>query len=129
MEHTPIPWRVSGCHMEQPRSENIHLLVEHGDESTSAPLIAEVYMDSDRLPTEANAAFIVRAVNNHAALLKALKATERGLIRALDNMPYLFPTNGQSENMTDEQRSWRVTITAMKRAAHAAIKAAKGAPA
>ncbi len=60
------------------------------------------------------------------ALLSALEEAGKGFARMLDNMPYLFPINGRSENMTDEQRRWRDTVTAMKQAARAAIKQAKG---
>ena len=107
--HTPGPWRVSGCHLEQPRSENIHLLVEHGDESTSAPLIAEVYMDSDRLPTAANAKLIAAAPD----LLEALEK--------LADWPRQSTTVDG-----DLSADPRVGLANVRRFARATIEAAKG---
>ncbi len=59
-EHTPGPWRVSGCVMVG-LSATDSPLIEHGDEQEGSPLIAEVYTDSDRLPAAANARLIAAA--------------------------------------------------------------------
>lgn len=71
-EHTPTPWRVSGCRMRQ-LDEHDNYLIEHGDEDTGSPLIAQVYTDSNRLPVKANAEFMVWACNSHDDLLAALE--------------------------------------------------------
>lgn len=72
-KHTPGPWRVSGCRMKN-LDEHDNYLVEHGDEGTGSPLIAEVYTDSNRLPVEANARLIAAAPE----LLKALETLLMG---------------------------------------------------
>lgn len=64
-EHTPTPWRQNGGQIEIPRM-GLRVCTMHsgtiGDASKS---------DIERL---ANAAFIVRAVNAHEVLVKALEA-------------------------------------------------------
>lgn len=59
---TPIPWTTGGC------------VIYGGDGESVADLVAGICNHNGLTPdqTEANAAFIVRAVNNHAKLLKAL---------------------------------------------------------
>jgi len=68
-QHTPGPWRISGC-----RHANLSgpddLLIEHGDEETFSPCIAQIYSDGGRLPIAANAALIAAAPQ----LLEALAA-------------------------------------------------------
>ena len=63
--HSPLPWRVNGNHIEaRPDPEN------------SDTYWAEVaYLDTEWFEriTEANAQFIVRACNSHAALVEALR--------------------------------------------------------
>jgi len=70
-QHTPGPWRISGC-----RHANLSgpddLLIEHGDEETFSPCIAQIYSDGGRLPIAANAALIAAA----PALLEALQAAK-----------------------------------------------------
>ncbi|MEY9676062.1 hypothetical protein ABIE93_005996 [Bradyrhizobium elkanii] len=66
-EHTPTPWTVdkvhfSGeCHLHGPNGEEFALLY-----------VSDGADDPEPYPAEANAAFIVKAVNNHGALVKAL---------------------------------------------------------
>ena len=74
--HTPTPWKV--CKWNQT------LTISNGDEDGIAFINPHdekiVLKDVDN----ANAAFIVRAVNNHEALLEALLKAKRGLVCALD---------------------------------------------
>jgi hypothetical protein len=86
--HTPLPWKLgptqdtvddsNGIELAQLQDHFLLLNNETGD------------YDATPLPYAANAAFIVRAVNNHAALLAALKAFRHGehrwedLIRAAE---------------------------------------------
>lgn len=69
-EHTPTPWIQSACTVHQ--ADNWK-----DGENLGGKEIAHVYdILSDDLPTdenEANAAFIVRAVNSHAALVEAVE--------------------------------------------------------
>lgn len=81
--HTPTPWRAA---------RNDHYWEIHGgDHGQIGDVCASkfIYVDGDKLPSyeaeliaEANAAFIVRAVNSHDALVKALEE-----IRALIDVP------------------------------------------
>lgn len=67
-EHTPTPWTVdkvhfSGeCHLHGPNGEEFALLY-----------VSDGADDPEPYPAEANAAFIVKAVNNHDALVEALE--------------------------------------------------------
>lgn len=69
IKHTPTPWKLGGTH----RSTQGRVIV-----STTAPfeIVAEAYdfnkYDRDA-EKESNAALIVRAVNAHAELVKALE--------------------------------------------------------
>jgi len=69
-EHTPTPWEVATGHP----SRGLFVLGPP-DEHGYAPQICEVDKTEDM---EANAAFIVRAVNSHEALVAALEAVEWG---------------------------------------------------
>ncbi len=70
MEHTPIPWTIQEASKGPDRDYGI---------MANGGVIAEVFEHGGSeyeicVDAEANAAFIVRAVNNHAKLLKALEA-------------------------------------------------------
>ena len=67
---TPGEWRLSGC-----RSKT-NALIEHGNEETLSPLIAEVFSHEGRLPREANVSFITLAHNLMPALLAAAELAE-----------------------------------------------------
>ena len=67
-EHTPTPWEVATGHP----SRGLFVLGPP-DEHDWARQVCEVDKAEDM---DANAAFIVRAVNAHAALLSALEAVE-----------------------------------------------------
>src|SRR3972149_5061086 len=71
--HTLTPWRV-------------HLIAGVGSpiaiKDAKGYIVATVPSDN-RLPVEANAAFIVRAVNNHESLLAALRGTGAAYHRQL----------------------------------------------
>ena len=73
-------------------------------------MIAEVYADNGRLPAEANAEFIVRAVNNHGDLLEALENIAKA------EGPYSRDSLTHAENV----------IEAMVKLATAAIRQANG---
>lgn len=61
-EHTRLPWRVFGGRVGHD-SQGFAIL--HGNEDTHSPIIADCYSDNGYLPAEANAHFIVRAVNSY----------------------------------------------------------------
>lgn len=77
-QHSPLPWYLDGAHVYSPRSEtnlrqppvaicnNTHGLGEAGE--------------TDR----ANAQYIVKAVNNHQALVDALDACAEYILETLD---------------------------------------------
>lgn len=75
----PPPWRVDGGRCG-PKSD--HLMIAHGGTDTFSPIVAEVMSDGGRLPRDANAAFIVRAVNNHDRLMSALQTALDVLLAA-----------------------------------------------
>jgi hypothetical protein len=68
--HTPLPWHADGRCI-QAQDGNIGLLNLARDDRTS----------------EANAAFIVRAVNSHQALVDALEEATEALRRAVQHVP------------------------------------------
>ncbi|MBE3124460.1 MAG: hypothetical protein IMZ57_02245 [Acidobacteria bacterium] len=61
-EITPLPWKVKGG--------NIGLISTKDGQEVGKTFVGPLR----KLPAEANAEYIVKAVNNHAALLDALKA-------------------------------------------------------
>lgn len=67
-QHTPMPWK----HTTQPSGYNektrIDCIIGNGGECVAS-------CNSGSAPNEANAAFIVCAVNSHEALLEQLKGT------------------------------------------------------
>jgi hypothetical protein len=105
-KHTPGPWRLSGCLI---RGQGRILARTHN------------HITQPVAEGEANARLIAAAPE----LLGALKQLRRETARMLDNMPYLFPANGRTEDMTDEQRSWRLVVAAMRKQASSAIDAAE----
>jgi hypothetical protein len=68
-EHTQTPW-LSDPDWREGYSWNIHIV------DAANPDMRICFMTSDG-PAEANAAFIVKAVNNHDALVKALEPFAR----------------------------------------------------
>ncbi|MEE9569452.1 MAG: hypothetical protein V3W37_08705 [Candidatus Binatia bacterium] len=99
MEHTPLPWIILG-----PRSDGKRFIKREG--YTHAIAIATTNYDLHGF----NAAFIVRAANNHYQLLEALEASLPLMQRWTDEGYY-----GDVES----SRQWLVD-------ARAVIKAAKG---
>ena len=74
MKHTELPWHVS-------LGNNNHIWAQDSVIAKCNPEQAEMYREKSIDEEEANAAFIVKAVNNHEKLIEALK-----LVRAvLDN--------------------------------------------
>ena len=74
-KHTPTPWHVDG--------ECIYGTTQRGDYVRIADTTVA---DGDNLPdkeADANASFIVRAVNCHDEMLKALKAVELGVFGSM----------------------------------------------
>ena len=71
MTHTPTPWQY-----DQANSDKSFWIVT--DKKTWLPRIAHV-PNYEGMPNEANAAFIVKAVNNHEKLVEALRLV-RGII-------------------------------------------------
>ncbi len=72
MEHTPIPWEI---HAWADGHNSVRICQpDHSTERGCLPVAEAEILGRDREEAEANAAFIVRAVNNHAKLLKALEA-------------------------------------------------------
>jgi hypothetical protein len=60
-EHTPTPWKIG--------DRKPYIEVWGPMRMNSSPILASM----EHEPRDANAAFIVKAVNNHEALIKALK--------------------------------------------------------
>lgn len=80
MKHTPTPWHAPGMGEIH---DSDHNLIAHIAFSTGEH-------DDDQVGTEADAKFIVRAVNSHEILIAALKrareacAEYEGEVRAID---------------------------------------------
>jgi hypothetical protein len=83
VRHTPTPWHVEPYAWDEGKS-----LVIIGGKPNDSIIVARIAPDSeDQIPRkldEANIAFIVRAVNAHDALVKALKAVTAELVGRLD---------------------------------------------
>lgn len=62
-EHTPLPWQIK-------RGATMGVIVNQDGEQVAAALSDAVKSSDER---DANAELIVRAVNNHDALVKALR--------------------------------------------------------
>lgn len=78
-EHTPTPWSISGRKMK-PSSEPYGIIItgERSDGFQSSVAFCARHPGIDTSAAEANAAFIIKAVNNHDALVRALTvAAER----------------------------------------------------
>lgn len=69
--HTPTPWAIGEANNIDNRDSHIGIRDLESDW-----VVAEVQCDVDSLPGDANASFIVRAVNSHAELVKALHNLE-----------------------------------------------------
>lgn len=70
LSHTPTPW-----HPAYDRGCELIMAFRNGREAVLAEVGAET--DTSYEEDRANAAFIVRAVNSHDALVKALEAVQR----------------------------------------------------
>ena len=71
MEHTPIPWEI---HAWADDHNSVRICQpDHSTERGCLPVAEAEILGRDREEAEANAAFIVRAVNNHTQLLAALE--------------------------------------------------------
>lgn len=72
-EHTPTPWKISGRKMK-PSSEPYGILLtgERSDGFQSSVAYCARHPGVDTPTAEANAAFIIKAVNNHDMLVKAI---------------------------------------------------------
>ena len=66
-KHTPTPWKAVK------KNGDIHILGKRGMVVAVVPISYSKNDLEETAETEANAAVIVRAVNNHEALLNALK--------------------------------------------------------
>lgn len=66
--HTPTPWLAVKAPASE-HKEGIHWYIEEGSQHAT---VATIYMLCTKEWTDANAAFIVRAVNAHEELLEAL---------------------------------------------------------
>ena len=80
-EHTPGPWRISGCRTHNSATGIDELMIEHGDENCISPIIASICSDVDRLPMSANARLIAAAPDMLVALkfLADAARTEPGM--------------------------------------------------
>jgi len=108
--HSPLPWRVNGNHIEaRPDPEN------------SDTYWAEVaYLDTEWFEriTEANAQFIVRACNSHAALVEALEAADLRITACAT----AFYVDGNRKALQSALEGWKVDA----QQARAAIARATG---
>lgn len=95
--HTATPWKVHD-------DSGIYYVV-----APEIALVATLDPSDDDAPAEANAAFIVKAVNNHDALVAALRAVPKFLAT-------LPPTNLETEKQN------RRALTAMVYAALSAVE-------
>ena len=69
--HSPLPWSVRRFDVDDiPPCDGLFGSIETADGWSAAV----IWNDVSELPAHGNAAFIVRAVNHHDALLAALKA-------------------------------------------------------
>lgn len=77
MGHTPTPWRLF--------DENGVLAIKSSERQSHNEVIFWTGFDGSHYPkaNRANAALIVRAVNSHAELVKALEEIERGTVAVL----------------------------------------------
>jgi hypothetical protein len=64
--HTPLPWKIGPTQDTVDDANGVELLVMNVNDYGSD-------YDATPLPYAANAAFIVRAVNSHAALVEVLR--------------------------------------------------------
>ena len=101
--HTPLPWEL---HAEGAGYNSVQACQPDSSERGCCPIVESFVLGRTREEAEANAAFIVRAVNNHEALLAALKFCRNVLMANPIEM---------SEHMAIEK-------------ADAAIASAKGGP-
>ncbi len=77
-QHTPGPWRVERSPLPSLPS---HVGISGGDHIWLAAVVAR--LNGQKYPEgEANAAFIVRACNNHEALVAALRSCSEALDEA-----------------------------------------------
>jgi hypothetical protein len=73
-KHTPLPWRFIGGADNTETDKGLRcgtIVCDH--ENTGAYHVARIWNDANRVNGPANAALIVRAVNAHEVLVKALQ--------------------------------------------------------
>ena len=76
--HTPTPWHVAKIALTMGDRYLTRIQAVYGNPQMDDSQLAPVMELGQGMNMEANAAFIVRAVNAHAALLAALRAVEWG---------------------------------------------------
>ncbi len=77
-QHTPTPWHV----------DNTGVVVGSRAPNGSTDLIADLHTSAMPSEARANAAFIVKACNNHQALVEALRRCREGLVcRVIPRLP------------------------------------------
>lgn len=59
-------------------------------------------------------------------LLAELESARKTIALAIDNMPYLFPPQGQRDRLSAEQLAWREKFEAATKSARAVIAKARG---
>lgn len=95
MKHTELPW-----HYQEDSDTYTHIIRD----PSGSRIVAQFRQDTSGLP-EANAAFIVKACNNHYTLLEALK----------DLMPVLQQWE-PDHSSGEELRAWGRAVMAIKEA-------------
>jgi hypothetical protein len=135
-KHTPTPWYVGPMNDalyiidQPPRPVPIDTMTEI--EHNKTRVIARVVWDAPSAMTEANAAFIVLAVNMHAALVTALKAMREeidGMIDAdLHAVCSLGPEGPKRETAEPEDLRDVERLEAMRAQCDALLSKTEGAP-
>ena len=87
MKHTPTPWKVG---LITKSGDSVYVDVSQDIEEVEVPIAGLLHHD-----TEANAAFIVKAVNNHYQLLEALEK----IVRQTEDMIPPFRAMGADQMM------------------------------
>lgn len=72
-KHTPTPWAYLRDDIMPGHGEHFAIVCRSDEPYSGAADIARTYNTDSRDNAEGNAAFIVRAVNSHAALVEALE--------------------------------------------------------
>lgn len=97
MEHTPLPWMRNG------QTTQDWWRIDGSGERTGFDFLAH---PTAIVPDDADAEFIVRAVNNHDALLSALEEAHTALLSAILFIEGAFPE--RSDILKQELTSYRM---------------------